>query len=383
MTQRVRCSGAFPRRARAFTMIELMITMIIITIVISILVPALGGVRDTARAGSTRALMNDVVNASAKFELDKRRLPGVFSPQDLGGAQNGNTSNGRGLSAMENLIADLAGGVVAAAPAPAPVNTVVMNPTTDPTRDVYVDTKQIGTGKNIYFVPPPKFYAAQHNEGGAVMQQFGAAGHTAPEGTDQIPDLVDAWRQPILAWVKDETAITPVDGVNTFLVRENSGTTAAPTPAKYYWASNAAFLRATSLGRKGKDQTFVNADIAHSLIGGGVPVLDAARRLDAILGNPNYAAFYPPNAAPTHPGEGRAPLILHSAGSDGFYFGSKDKGAGRVSPMPLASGATPYSCHFMLPGGSWATDRWKDKNGQITIDDVTSDFDDMLATGSN
>lgn len=379
MMHRVRCSGAFPRRARGFTMVELLVTMIIIVVVISILVPALGGVRDTARGGSTKALMNDVVNASAKFELDTRRLPGVFSPQDLGGAQNGNTSGGRGLSGMENILADLAGGVVAAAPATAPANTVVMNPTNDPARDVYVDTKQIGTGKNVYFVPPPKFYAAQTNDGG-VIQQFGGAGHTAPQDTDQIPDLVDAWRQPILAWVKDETAIAQIDGVNTFLCRENSGTTAAPTPAKYYWASNAAFLRANALGRKAKDQNFVNADIGHSLIGGNVPALDAARRLDAILGNPNYPAVSPPNAAPTHPGEGRAPLIVHSAGADGFYFGSKDKGAGRFPP---SGGATPYSCHFMQPGGSWPNDRWKDKNGQITIDDVTADFDDLMVTGSN
>lgn len=367
-----------PRRsssARAFTMIELMIVMIIITIVISILVPALGGVRDAARSTQTRGLMQNVVSAAGKFETDKRRLPGYFAPRDMGSQEN---QTQRGMSAMENIMLDLAGGVVATS-GTQPAGTIAVGPRAGPGNEVYVDTKLIG-GSGAYFIPPREYFIAQTSDG----QQVGVAGHTALAGVDQLPDLCDAWRQPLLAWVKDDSAVAKVDGVNVFLCRENSGSNPAnPALARYYWASNAAFLQAPAMGKKGKDQNFVNADIQHSIIGGGVPVANRERLLDGLLGNANYPAFSPPNGPPLHPGEGRAPLIVHSAGSDGFYFGSKDRGAKRVTPMPLAGNATPYSVNFIVPGGSWPAGRYKDKNGQVTIDDVAGDFDDVLVTGSN
>ncbi len=375
--------------AGGFTITELLVVMIVITVVISILVPVLGKVRDSARAVTTQGLMNEVVNAVRQFTTDHKRQPGYFSARELGGVQNLT----QGMSGWENLMLDLLGGVVGtgASATGQPPNTVVANPTNDSSRDAYVDIDQIGMGKDKYLVVSQKFLAEQHNTAGAE-QQVGVEGHTAAEGTPSLPDLVDAWRNPLLIWAEDETALTPINpqAVPPVLLAKDSVNSNLPG-ARFYWASNAAFLKARALGRKGKDQTFVGVNTPYSLLGGpSTPALghNAIRSLESVLGNPNYR-WMPPSSsaggAPTteHPASPRGPFIVHSAGADGYYFGSTDRGAKRFSGT--SEGVIDYTFTFWTTptAGGPINQRVTDKNGSPTNEDVISGFDDLLASSTN
>ncbi len=391
MTQRIGRRRGSGRDADAagggggFTITELLVVMIVITVVISILVPVLGKVRDSARAVTTQGQLNEVVSAVTQFSVDHKRQPGYFSAREMGSNEN----LLRGMSGWENLMLDLLGGVVGtgASTTGQPVNTVVANPTSDTSRDAYVDIEQIGMGKDKYLVVSQKFLVEQHNTAGAE-QQFGVEGHTAAEGTPSLPDLVDAWRNPILIWAEDESALTPINPQATppvLLAKESVTGTAAG--ARFYWASNAAFLKARALGRKGKDQTFVNVNTAHSLLGSPATSgnHNAIRSLESVLGNPNYAWKPPPMTTQTreHPAAARGPFIVHSAGSDGYYFGSTDRGAKRFSG--ISEGQIDYTFTFWTTptAGGPVTQRVTDKNGSPTNEDVISGFDDLLTSTAN
>ena len=63
---------------RAFTMTELLVTIGIMTILLTILVVAVGGVRETARVASTRAVMTAMSQATSRFREDTGYLPPIL-----------------------------------------------------------------------------------------------------------------------------------------------------------------------------------------------------------------------------------------------------------------------------------------------------------------
>ena len=358
---------------RAFTIVELMVVMIIIAVVASILIPALGHVRGAARDASTRGLLNDIVQAASKFEQDNRRHPGYFGAHDMGDSVNEDV---RGMSEAENVMLDLAGGIVGTG-ASGPTGSIEVGPFgAGSGQNVWADPTRVGM-QGTYFVPPPKFYVAQPQP-----QQVGEPGHTGAEGAVQLADMVDAHGQPILIWREDEAAMAvPVLPPNRTLALHHATTN---TSARFYWATNAAFLKSDTLGKKGRNQNCVSVDVQHSIIGGGtLPEPQVEETLEALLGNPNFPWVDPanPNGAPQYASAGRSGFIVQSAGRDGFYFGSKDKGAKRIE-FPLA-GDRAFTAHFMPPGANWPNDRFTDKNGNVTVDDLFTDFDDIVATSSN
>src|SRR5262249_53760757 len=133
-------SPSAPRRA--FTLVELLIVIIIIAVVIAIVFPALRGARDASKKAGTQAMFGELGSASGQFILDTRRTPGYFSPTERGDTANGD----RGFTAMENVMLDLAGGIVTPAPGggigsgPPPSQLQRIGPLTDPTRQLTVDT---------------------------------------------------------------------------------------------------------------------------------------------------------------------------------------------------------------------------------------------------
>ena len=60
---------------RAFTIVELLVVLAIISVLIGILVVAVGGARTTARESTTRARMAAMVQAVTRFEGDTGYLP--------------------------------------------------------------------------------------------------------------------------------------------------------------------------------------------------------------------------------------------------------------------------------------------------------------------
>ncbi|MFA6044515.1 MAG: hypothetical protein WC718_05985, partial [Phycisphaerales bacterium] len=203
---------------RAFSLVELVVVIGIIVLIISIVLPALAGARNAAKVEATRSLVNQFTNAVASFKQDKSRLPGYFSVRDMGAMQNATN----GFSAMQNAMLDLAGGVTSDA-----ANTASKIYAVTPTgaNPVNVSIDLIGAGGKSYFpVLGKNYYKAQN----------GTDGGERISSTDiqQIPEVVDAWGQPILLWVADTTVPGPVQSIsdnnNNALVREAS-TNAAGT----------------------------------------------------------------------------------------------------------------------------------------------------------
>ncbi len=359
---------------RAFTLIELMVVMIIIAIIIAIVLPAVGGVRNTARKQGTAALLNNVSQASQQFYNDERRLPGVFSAKSMGGTQN----NQAGMSEMENILLDLMGADIVAANQPDPsggATWLAVGPHSSPSdpQNVKVNYDLLGSeaaGKKSYFLPDPKLFIAQTSplqQSSSVNTLFNAQ---ASDTANQLKDLVDYWGQPILAWRQDETAIGPVTNINQFAAETSA------QPARFYWNSNAAFLKSTALGRRARNQTDANDG---SLLN-QANAADKARSLAALLGHPSFPAWPSgPTGAPI-PASARGKLVLHSAGADAVYLGRKDAGA-----KQFTGGVMNYALNHMpdpsQPMG--ASNQYTTDDGRKDTIDLLARFDDITeATGN-
>ncbi len=121
--------GATPRFRSGFTMVELMTTLTILVILITILVPTISKVRRSAQAASVRQQVNELQGAVERFYQDQHQYPGPLADSELYYAgRNGATTppvnrqlhnaNGSGVlsnagkvTQAENLVLGLLGGV--------------------------------------------------------------------------------------------------------------------------------------------------------------------------------------------------------------------------------------------------------------------------------
>lgn len=324
------------RRAGGFTLLELLVVVAIIALLIGILIPVLGSVRDASRKTATVALCNDVVNASAQFAIDNRRAPGRFDARRMGMPGNINS----GFSNNENVLLDLAGGIVvddmvagtmngqaANAPAPSddPTNPgyshVQVGPSesagspSSPNETVQVDNNLVGTGKaggGYLQLKPDNLLAVegQNNVNGTTAARRG------------MVDIVDSFGMPLLLWTADEASGNAPRQFarNAF----NPQSTDPNQPSTYYWMSNGSYLSSTSLGEKGINQselsTLGSANGADNARG------KAVRSLDGVLGSPSFPTPSREQGASNFdivPGKSRGSIIVVSAGPDLVYFAKK------------------------------------------------------------
>lgn len=351
---------------RGFSLVELLVVIFIIVVIIALVLPALGGARDVAKAGTTRSVMNDFSNAVQQFRQDKDRAPGVFSARELGDAENASTF---GFTAMENALVELMGGVVYT---DTPDSSVEKNfgpsaaaHTENADQGRWVNVNLLGANtqdRNSYFNPKASFLAAQERP----TSQFGA-GAALTDDAD-IPDLLDAWGNPMLLWVADDAGPAQVALARDFARVDSSGGT-----AHFYWAQNAGFLKATQLGARGKDQTTAGGD-AHSLLGEGVSTGDLENTMAALLGHSGY-----PSAEPGAPGFAydqllptatRGQMVIMSAGLDGVFLGAGDKAAKATG---ADNGGLRYGLNFLTTGNTRHTE-----DGRPVVLDRATDFNDLI-----
>ncbi|MEM1330446.1 MAG: prepilin-type N-terminal cleavage/methylation domain-containing protein [Planctomycetota bacterium] len=307
---------ASARRGRGFSLVELLVVIGIIVLLAGILLPALSGARRAARSTATQAQITDLGNAIDSFRADNQRLPGYFSPVQMGSPDNADSN--RGLTALENAMLDLAGGIVDADDPNA--NIVELNPTTDSDEDIFVNIDLIGAvGGPGYYTPP---------QGRFEVNDFQAAG----EGALALPDVMDANGSPLMLWARDEgasgTLVNP--DVTSFgpgdlpiALVDSSG----DTPAAFYLASNYGVLA----GGRSSTESMLGEDTV--LNGSTLTAEDREISLAAVLGSPSFPSntdadgnaidFESTNTndyEDIFPSALRGSYMLMSAGSDEVFF---------------------------------------------------------------
>ena len=341
--------------ARGFSLVELLTVMTIIAIIIALTVPALSGARDAARRISTTQLLNDVTNAASRFKADNNRMPGWLSSDEMGSG----TNTAVGLTSMENAMLELAGAnATLSANAynnlPSAEQDAYVAITHDLTPRAYVNPGLLGTGDGNYFTPSDEFFIAQttdglDNDAGIQATDIQGFGHTAATGELQMPDLIDAWGQPVLAWIDNVSA--PLNSTADFAQpTSNAGL------AHFYWASNAGMLSSTRFGQQGFDMT-LDADwtTPSSLIGRGnlgQNSTEVPNVLAALLGDPafpNEGSLAAGDYNTPYPTRARGEFIAHSAGADFIPFAANEPGLReQAGGIEIGSGSNTlgYGIHF-------------------------------------
>lgn len=372
-----------------FSLVELLVTIAIIGLVISIIVPTLGAARDAARKASSQQLMNDVLISVGQFKLDNGgKAPGYFSPEQMGSVTNQQI----GLTAMENAMIDLAGAqaIYSGGAGNEPEDLITLS--ADRVEEVELVASLIGADSNSYYSPPGEFFVAQSGDSQFSPASGGSGGpsrgtgydNTAPEGQPQMPDLVDAFGTPVLMWVADSDRVPQVSTVDDF-----AGLTSS-NPSLFYWNSNAGFLKAKALGKRRNDMSDQpSSGEPTSLLGQGVRGTNSAAMPNIMMsffGDPAFPVestiqsgnIYNDAVASKPRGE----VIIHSAGRDGVYFSTQDKGLRRAATASVyeeSSNTVDLRYGIIFADPSSPNDRRTEDGRNTTLDWVAS-FDDLLLT---
>ncbi|MFI4873216.1 MAG: prepilin-type N-terminal cleavage/methylation domain-containing protein [Phycisphaerales bacterium JB061] len=337
---------------RAFSLIELLVVITIIAVVIAITVPALSGARELARKSSTEASVNSLVQAIGQFQADNQRAPGYFSPEDMGHEDNLD----RGLSSMQNIMLELVGGPVEADGLSA-TNLLRVGPVRSD--QVFVDPSLIGIGDKSkgYYTPDAKDYQP-------------VQGTEAITDHKELPDVLDAWGMPILAWVENDLGSTMNDSSDLDDFAQISAPMGSTGPsARFYWAQNAGALSSNALG----DRQMEQADL--SLLGANATG-DLQVSMAAFLGSPNSSVKTSATVQSILPRVGRGSVVFQSAGSDRVYLSTKDKGLGRI-------GGEFWFGRNLTPGNNVNSGQYERDDGSQGSIDILDGFDDIVTSAGN
>jgi len=290
-----------PNARHAFTLVELLVVVSIIAILIALLIPAIGGARKSAFRTSTTALMTSVGNGVNQFRTDKGRLPGYFSQNELGDADNRT-----GLTAMQNALLELSGGIAPEADTSQPN---VINVNVQPGKSVRVDAAAVGgpEGPGYLSIPVRARGANQGAKNGIAPAEKGRDKFwNYGPGKQDIPEVLDAWGRPLVLWMKNETA-----GPNPEFAQISSDS----KKALFYLHSNAGIF-----GINANDTVHASQSVLGAALTGSNNLRIAS--LQGLLGNPAFPNSDPglddgPNSEPKSP---LGDFVVHSAGPDEIFL---------------------------------------------------------------
>lgn len=296
---------------RAFTVIELLVVVAIIAVLAGLLLAALNAARERGQISSTQAAMEAFRAGCEAFQQEHGQLPGVIPEETLinDAAANGDMPK---ISSMENALLHLMGGY-ALSTDPAAFDgldgpNVIELDFAEPgggTLTLRVDPTRIGEGPRIrgrqyepYFTPSPgSLLAVDGQLSGAIDDP-------------RLPDLVDAWGQPI-------GFMRRIRPLGTLVRSPGASDTAQFDPTGLL-----PYVTADRIGRLAKLQEYsASGNVEGSVLTGLEDEPEARDNLARLIRNPAFDD------------QARGTFVLMSAGPDGIYFSAADGPGTRTEPV--------------------------------------------------
>ncbi|MEM7623715.1 MAG: prepilin-type N-terminal cleavage/methylation domain-containing protein [Planctomycetota bacterium] len=354
-------AATITRARRAFSLIELLVVITIIAIVIAITVPAIGAARDLARGTATQSQLAGLSSAVSTFQTDTNRVPGYFTAADM-------SDNTDGFSSMQNVILDLAGGPV------------------DPDTGSSLGLPEIGPNANAQVSVNPALIGLDgantksYLRADAVEFQNveGKVGVTNDDNLI-IPEIVDSWGMPVLAWAENEFAPQMADLADPEI--ENFATeNEAAGVARFYWEQNAPVLNSSSLSDREADQ---GESALVAKLDGGLTALtaeDKSEALAALLGSSTSPlttagrrGITSANVSTFLPSVSKGSVVFQSAGRDRVFLSTQDKG------YRTLAGQFTYPKYFSPAGtGQLGANPWSNADNENGTKDIVDLFNDIV-----
>ncbi len=290
------------RTRRAFTLVELLVVVAIIAILIGILLPVLSNVRKGARRATTLTLMNSVSSGISAFQTDNQRLPGYFSPRQMGRADIADA----GFTSMQNALVELMGGIDTDCPANAnsnlgsPYINVGLRDPDEGNLSLCINIAEMGGNTGSNYV---SFGESGATGGGRALAPFVERATDIPKMASRMPTVIDPFGRPLVLWVPD-AANGASDGFADIEVGDSY------PRARFYWNANAGVL---------DSDTFDEISLLHSSVAADARIAS----IEAVTGHPTFPEF-PVNVNNPRPAQARGEFVLHSAGADAVFLERDD-----------------------------------------------------------
>ncbi len=373
----------------AFTLVEILIVIALIGVLAGILLVAVGGATDAAKRVQTKATMESLSTAIDAYILEHNERPGIVPVHVL---HEGHVSEGAYITNTQNILLSLLGGArvsirddsgnpldaaaeaeyqrfrsEAAANDDSAWYEFVLEDEHHPvTFAVIIRPRQIGRGPWVNGNQYGPYLSPKDHE---LLERWSTGYSTAPDGDSNIgvtegytalPDLSDAWGQPILVFQGDRS-VGPILSLDEDTLAQFS-----PNGVdRYLGASRLGQLGARQITKQGENTRGSRIGLNES---------DPNERLYwlyLILSHPSMRWEYGDEDQPSYIGTARAGYAMVSAGPDGVFLGRKD------GPIDEATGAPRAPSDY--PAGIADADDPANGRDHIRLDD----FDDVIMYGGS